>query len=94
MLGDDLCFVVVSCDLDDGCVWHAAPIEAWAHLLYGCLMLSQVFLNLGSGDSKFHDKLSKQGSAIKYADRFNSEMKEVIMEVIMEAMYVEVWDGS
>ena len=62
--------------------------------MFCSLLLSQVFLNLGSGDSKFHDKLSKQGSAIKYADRFNSEMKEVIMEVIMEAMYVEVWDGS
>ena len=41
----------------------------------------QVFLNLGSDNFKFHDVMSRQGSAIKYANLFNSEMKEVILEV-------------
>ena len=44
------------------------PLGHGVHLLYWNLLLGQVFLNLGSGNFKFHDELSQQGSAIKYAE--------------------------
>ena len=40
-----------------------------------------MFLNLGSGIFKFHEEMSRQGSAIKYAEIFNSKMNEVILDV-------------
>ena len=64
----------VSYDLDGGGEWQAALITGemcWS------LLLGPVFLNLGSGNFKFHDIMSRQGSEIKYAEWLNSEMKEV-----------------
>ena len=42
--------------------------------------MGQVFLNLGSGNFKFHDEMSKQGSALSMQCVLTQEMKEVILE--------------
>ena len=64
----------VSCDLNG--------VVSGTVLRSGCgAHLGQVFLNLGSGNYKLHDEISRQGSGIKYAEWFNSEMKEVILDM-------------
>ena len=38
--------------------------------------------------------MSRQGSAIKNAERFNSEMKEVILEVVAQSLNMQKVVGS
>ena len=73
----------VFCDLGEG--WDAwrshRGMECCNREMCWSLLLGRVSLNLGCGNFKFHDEMSRQSSAIKYAEWFNSKMKKVILEV-------------